>query len=179
VAIPVGTAPSALTITPDGGFLYVGNSGSSNVSAFAVCNQVLSSCSNPTSPDGSLTPVINSPFSVGLDPASIVTTPDGKFLFVVNRRSNQVSEFKVSTGTGALTANTQATISTGGDPVWAAIRVGSTAVSATGGTTDFLYVANLGTSSISVYSFDSTVGTLSQVDSPVSTGGFPSAVAVR
>ena len=179
VAIPVGTAPSALTITPDGGFLYVGNSGSSNVSAFAVCNQVLSSCSNPTSPDGSLTPVINSPFSVGLDPASIVTTPDGKFLFVVNRRSNQVSEFKVSTGTGALTANTQATISTGGDPVWAAIRVGSTAVSATGGTTDFLYVANLGTSSISVYSFDSTVGTLSQVDSHVSTGGFPSAVAVR
>jgi hypothetical protein len=63
--------------------------------------------------------------------------------------------------------------------VWAAVRVGSTVISATGGTTDFLYVANLGSSSISVYSFDSTIGTLSQVDSPVSTGGFPSAVGVR
>jgi 6-phosphogluconolactonase (cycloisomerase 2 family) len=179
IAIPVGTAPSTATISPDGGFLYVGNSGSSNLSAFAVCNQVLSSCSNPTSPDGSLTPVTNSPFSVGLDPSSIVFTPDGQFLFVVNRRSNEVSEFKVSTGTGALTANTQATISTGGDPVWGAVRVGTTVISATGGTTNFLYVANLGSSSVSVYSFDSTIGTLSQVGSPVSTGGFPSAAAVK
>jgi 6-phosphogluconolactonase (cycloisomerase 2 family) len=179
IAIPVGTAPAALTISPDGAFLYVGNSGSSNLSAFAVCGTVVNSCSNPTVPDGSLTPVTGSPFSVGLDPSSIVFTPDGKFLFVVNQKSNQVSEFKVSTGTGALTANTQATISTGGDPVWAAVRVGSTVISATSGSTDFLYVANLGSSSISVYSFDSTIGTLSQVDSPVSTGGFPSAVGVR
>lgn len=179
LAIPVGTAPSALAITPDGGFLYVANSGSSNVSAFAVCNQVLISCSNSTSPDGSLTPVTGSPFSVGLGPAAIVATSDGKFLFVVNRLSNQVSQLKISTGTGALTANTQATISTGANPVWATVRKGTTIVAGTGGSTDFLYVANLGSSSISVYSFDSTVGTLGQVDSPVSSGGQPSAVAAR
>ncbi len=53
----VGTAPSGIAITPDGGFLYVANSGSSNVSGFAVCNQVVTSCSDPTSPDGTLTPV--------------------------------------------------------------------------------------------------------------------------
>ena len=179
IAVPVGTAPAAATITPDGGFLYVGNSGSSNVSAFAVCNQVLSSCSNPTSPDGSLTPVTNSPFSVGLGPSSIVVTPDGKFLFVVNRQSNQVSELKVSTGTGALTANTQATISTGTTPTWGAVRVGTTVISATGGTTNFLYVANQGSSTVSVYSFDSTVGTLSLVGSPVTTGTFPTALALK
>jgi DNA-binding beta-propeller fold protein YncE len=179
LTIPMGTTPSALTITPDGGFLYVANSGSSNVSAFAVCNQVLTSCSNPTSPDGSLTPVTGSPFPVGLDPVSIVATPDEKFLFVVNRRSNQVSEFKISTGTGALTANTESVISTGGDPVWATVRLGSAAISATGGATDFLYVANLGTSAISVYSFDSTVGTLTLVGTPVSSGGQPSAVAAK
>ena len=178
-AVPVGTAPAAATITPDGGFLYVGNSGSSNLSAFAICNQVLNSCSNPTSPDGSLTPVTNSPFSVGLGPSSIVVTPDGKFLFVVNRQSNQVSEFKVSTGTGALTANTQATISTGGNPTWGAVRAGTTVISATGGTTNFLYVANQGSSTVSVYSFDSTVGTLSLVGSPVITGTFPTALAVK
>lgn len=179
LSIPVGTAPSALAVTPNGGFLYVANSGSSNVSAFAICNQVLTSCSVPTSPDGSLTPVSNSPFSVGLDPVSIAPTPDGKLLYVVNRRSNQVSAFKVGTASGVLTPATQPTISTGGDPVWAAVRLGATAVSATGGTTDYLYVANLGTSSISVYSFDSTVGVLSLVGSPVSTGGQPSAVAAK
>ena len=179
LSIPVGTAPSALAITPDGGLLYVANSGSSTVSAFAVCNQIVTNCSIPTSPDGSLTPVSNSPFSVGLDPVSIAVTPDGKLLYVVNRRSNQISEFKVGTATGVLTPNTQPTISTGGDPVWATVRLGATAVSTTGGTTDYLYVANLGTSSISVYSFDSTVGVLSQVGSPVSTGGQPSSMAAK
>ena len=112
----VGTAPSGMDITSDGGFLYVSNSGSSDVSAFAVCNQVLTSCSDPTSPDGVLTPVAGSPFSAGLGPTAIVAAPSGKFLFVVDRQSNQISEYKLATGTGVLTPNTQATISTGSGP---------------------------------------------------------------
>jgi hypothetical protein len=43
-----------------------------------------------------------------------------------------------------------------------------------------LYVPNLGASSISVYSFDSTVGTLGLVGGPVPvTSGQPSAVAAE
>lgn len=179
LSIPVGTAPSALAITPDGGFLYVANSGSSNVSAFAVCNQVLTSCNDPNSPDGSLTVVAGSPFSAGLEPVSIVAAPSGKFLYVVNRLSNQISEYKISIGTGALTANTQATISTGANPVWVAVQTGTSTVTATSGITDFLYAANLGAASISVYSFDSTLGVLALVGSPVSTGGQPSAIATK
>lgn len=177
LTLPVGTTPSALTITPDGGFLYVANS--STVSAFAICNQVLTSCGDPTSPDGSLTPIAGSPYSAGLGPAAIVVAPSGKFLYVVNRLSNQISQYKISTGSGELTPNTQAAISTGANPVSATIRKGTAAVAATGGIRDFLYVANLGGSSISVYSFDSTVGTLGLVGSPVSTGGQPSAVAAE
>ena len=101
--VPVGTAPSGMAITPDGGFLYVANSGSSNVSGFAVCNQVVTSCSVPTSPDGTLTPVAGSPFSAGLGPSAIAVAFSGKFLFVVDRQSNQVSEYKLATGTGELT----------------------------------------------------------------------------
>jgi 6-phosphogluconolactonase (cycloisomerase 2 family) len=167
-----------MTITADGGFLYVANA--STVSAFAICNQVLISCNDPTDPDGSLSAVAGSPFSAGIGPAAIVAAPSGKFLFVVNRLSNQISQYKIATGTGVLTANTQATISTGANPVSATIRVSTTTVAATGGITDFLYVANLGASSISVYSFDSTVGTLGLVGGPVSvTGGQPSAVAAE
>lgn len=176
--VSVGTTPSAATITADGGVLYVANA--STISAFAICNQVLTSCSDPTSPDGSLTQVAGSPFSAGIEPVAIVAAPSGKFLFVVNRQSNQISEYKIATGTGALTPNTQATISTGATPVGAAIRQGTTTITATGGITDYLYVPNLGAFSISVYSFDSTVGTLGLVGGPVTTvGGQPSAVAAE
>ena len=173
---PVGTTPAAAAITPDGGFLYVANA--STVSAFAICNQVLTSCSNPTSPDGSLTVVAGSPFSAGIEPVAIVAAPSGKFLYVVNRQSNQISEYQIATGTGVLTPDTQSTISTGANPVGATIRVGTQTITATGGVTDYLYVPNLGGSSVSVYSFDSTVGSLSLVGGPVVlTGGQPSAVA--
>lgn len=176
--VAVGTAPAAVGMTPDGGFLYVGNA--STVSAFAICNQVLTSCNDPNSPDGSLTVVGGSPFSAGIGPVAIVAAPSGKFLFVVNRLSNQISEYKIATGTGVLTPNTQSSISTGATPVGATIRAGTATVAATGGTTDFLYVPNLGASSVSVYSFDSTLGTLGLVGGPVpATGGQPSAVAAE
>jgi 6-phosphogluconolactonase len=177
-SVTVGTAPSAVAMTADGGFLYVGNT--STVSAFAVCDQVLTSCSDPTSPDGSLTAVAGSPFSAGIGPASIVAAPSGKFLFVVDRTSNQISEYKIATGTGVLTPNSQASIATGANPVWAAVRLGTTTIQATGGITTYLYVANLGGSSISVYTFDSTVGSLGLVGAPVNTtGGQPSALAAE
>ena len=176
--VAVGTAPATVGMTPDGGFLYVGNA--STVSAFAICNQVLTSCNDPNSPDGSLTVVAGSPFSAGIGPVAIVAAPSGKFLFVVNRLSNQISEYKIATGTGVLTPNTQSSISTGATPVGATIRAGTATVAATGGTTDFLYVPNLGASSVSVYSFDSTLGTLGLVGGPVpATGGQPSAVAAE
>ena len=74
--VPVGTAPSALAITPDGGFLYVANS--STVSGFAICNQVVTSCNDPNTPDGILTPLTGSPFSAGLGPVSIVVRTVGE-----------------------------------------------------------------------------------------------------
>lgn len=176
--VPVGTTPATLAITADGGFLYVANA--STISGFAICGQVLTSCSDPNSPDGSLTAVEGSPFASGINPVAIVPAPSGKFLFAVNRQFNQISQYKVATGSGVLTANTQAVISTGATPVGAAIRAGTTTITATGGITDYLYVPNLGSSSVSVYSFDSTVGTLGLVGSPVSiTGGQPGAVAAE
>jgi 6-phosphogluconolactonase (cycloisomerase 2 family) len=176
--VAVGTTPATLAITADGGFLYVANA--SNISGFAICGQVLTSCSDPNSPDGSLTVVDGSPFSSGVNPVALVAAPSGKFLFAVNRQSNQISQYKVSTGSGVLTANTQAVISTGLTPVGGTIRVGTTTDTTTGGVTDYLYVPNLGSSSVSVYSFDSTVGLLGLVGGPVAvTGGQPGAVAAE
>ena len=176
--VAVGTTPSAAAMSADGGFLYVGNA--STISGFAICNQVIISCNDPTRPDGSLTVVAGSPFSAGLEPVAILPAPSGKFLYVVNRQSNQISEYKVATGTGVLTPNNQPSIGTGATPVGGTIRTGTTTITATGGITTYIYVPNLGGSSVSVYSFDSTVGTLGLVGGPVTTpGGQPSAVAAE
>jgi 6-phosphogluconolactonase len=182
---PVGTAPSALTIveapnttSPTGEFLYVANSGSHNISGFGICDQVLTTCVNPNQPDGSLTQIPTSPFPAQLGPSNMTATPDGKFLFVV-QTSNQISEFKISGGDGSLVANTSASISTGLGPFSLAIRTGTSTVSTTGGTTNFLYVTNSGANSLSLYSYDSTLGVLGLNGHVVSTTASPMAIVAK
>ena len=190
----VRTAPSALAIVlfpdtknPTGEFLYVANTGSSNVSAFAICDQATASCnsSNVNNPDGTLTEVPasgslpGSPFPAGTDPISIAADPTGTFLYVVDKMSNQVSQYTISPGTGFLTALSSPTISTGLTPVWLAVRAGTSTVTATGGTRNFVYVANIGSASISAYAFDSITGLLGVVGTPVTTQGRPLAIAVK
>ncbi len=175
-------APSALIIVeapntthPTGEFLYVANSGSNNIFGFAICDQAAATCAKP---DGSLTEIPTSPFSAQLAPFNMAATPDGKFLFVVG--SNLISQFTIRGGDGSLIANTVPSISTGLGPFSLAIRPGTSKITATGGTTDFLYVTNSGSDSISRYSFDSTVGLLGvNGGAPVSIGSSPSAIVAK
>ena len=169
----VGTTPSAAFVTADGNFLYVANEGSNNISAFTVCDNATPSC---VTPDGTLTAVSSSPFSAGLRPVAIIEDPSKTFLYVADEGSNQVSQFKISTGTGALTALSPAAVSTGVSPVALAAITGPTVSTIT---TDYLYVTNLGGTSISSYSYDTTTGNLTVLGSPVVTGGQPAAVVVK
>lgn len=176
----VGLNPSALGITPTGSFLYVANFADNNVSAFAICDKVTNTCSNASSPDGSLSPVTGSPFSAGIGPTAISTDTTGTFLFIVNKSSNQISQFRISTGTGVLAANVPAAVSAGTTPVSLVAVLGTTLISATGGTTEYLYVANNGGTSISIFSFDSTLGQLGILGQPTATiSGNPTAVTAR
>ena len=169
----VGTTPTALAVTADGNFLYVANQGSNNISAFIVCDNASPSC---VVPDGSLTAATNSPFPAGTRPVSIVEDPSATFLYVADRGSNQVSQFKISVGTGALTPLSPATVSVGSNPVWVAAHFGNTQSTVT---TDFVFVPNIGASSISTFSYDTTTGTLTVVGSPLTVGGQPSAIVLR
>jgi 6-phosphogluconolactonase (cycloisomerase 2 family) len=174
-----GTTPSAAAtvVTSDkSNFLYVANSGSNNVSAYAICTQVSATCS---AANGTLAEVTNSPFPAGLTPASVTASPEGAFLYVADEASNQISQYKISAGSGALTALAQATISTGLNPIWLAVRPGNTTITDTGGTKHFLYAANQGANSVSTFGFDSTTGLLNLVGQPVTTGGQPAALGVR
>ena len=186
----VGTTPAALIITDlkngsadTSNFLYVGNSGSNNVSAFSICDNPSTTC--VTQPDGALTPVAGSPFPAQPGPVAMALDPSSKFLYVVDEGSNLLSQYRVSTETGVLTSISPGSIGTGTTPVWVAVRAGTTTVKSTGGTTNYVYVANSGSGTISIFSYDSTIGQLGQVVPPVSVACFqaqcgqPSTVATK
>jgi 6-phosphogluconolactonase len=180
----VGISPSGLGIPPNGGFLYVMNAGanSNNVSVFGICDNVVTSCPNPSSPDGTLTEVTGSPFPAGLGPVAITFDPNFNFAYVLDEGSSTVSQYSYGAGSGVLTPLSPATISTGLTPVSIALRVGTTGTNignTTTNPTDWVYVANLGASTISIYTLTTTTGLLNVSGMPFTTFGQTSALAVR
>jgi len=180
----LGTAPSGLGIQPNGGFLYVMNAGanSNNISVFAICDNVVTSCINPNSPDGTLTEISGSPFPAGLGPVAITFDPNFTFAYVVDKTSNTVSQYSYGTGSGVLTPLSPATISTGTTPVSIALRVGATGTNignTTTNPTDWIYVANSGASTISIYTLTTTNGLLNVSGMPFTTFNQPSALVAR
>jgi 6-phosphogluconolactonase len=93
---PTGIAPSGITITPNGSFLYVSNNGTNDVSAYAI-----------NTGTGVLTPLLagtGNPFPAGTTPSGITVTQDGKFVYVANNGSGNVSAYGADPLTGVLTA---------------------------------------------------------------------------
>lgn len=179
-----GTSPSGLGISPNGGFLYVTNAGSdsNNVSVFAICDNVINSCTNPNTPDGTLTAVAGSPFSAGLGPVGITFDPNFNFAYVVDKGSNTVSQYSYGPGSGVLTPLSPATISTGATPVAIALRVGASGTNVgntTTNPTDWIYVANDGAGTVSIYTLTTSTGLLNVSGMPFTTFAQTSALAAR
>jgi 6-phosphogluconolactonase (cycloisomerase 2 family) len=179
----VGLAPSGLEIPPSGAFLYVANTGSNNVSAFAICDKVVTTCANPNSPDGTLTPVPGSPFSAGLGPVAIAADPSFDFLYVLDKQSSDIFEYSYAPGTGVLSALSTPSVSTGLTPFSFVIIAGATGTNL-GNTftnpTDFVYVANNGASTVSAFTLNTNSGVLTPLGQPTTVvGGNPSAVAAN
>lgn len=179
-----GTAPSGLALTPGGAFLYVANTGSNTVSAFSICDKVVTSCADPNNPDGKLTvipgPAAQQAFSAGQGPVAVAADPSFNFLYVLDKGSNQISAFAFGSGTGVLTALAAPTVSTGTTPVSFVIVSGATG-SNQGNTvtnpTDYVYVANNGSSTLSVFTLNTSSGILTPLGQSITTATNPSAVA--
>jgi 6-phosphogluconolactonase len=178
-------APSGLAITPGGAFLYLANTGTANVSAFAICDKVVTTCAYPNRPDGTLTPVVNpncscNVFSAGLGPIAIAVDPYFSFLYVLDKQSFQISEYAYSPGTGVLTPLATPAVSTGQTPLSFVIIAGATGSNAGFTTTepnDFIYVANSGASTLAAFSLNTTTGVLTPLGAATDINGNPSAVA--
>ncbi|HSA87146.1 MAG TPA: beta-propeller fold lactonase family protein [Nitrospira sp.] len=154
------TAPSSVTVSADGAFVYVTNQGGANsVSAFTV---------NSTTAE--LTLVANSPFAAGSNPSAVTVSPNGNFLYVANGGSNNVSAYAITTGTGALTPVTNSPFAAGVSPVALTIEP----------TGEFLYVAN-GGGNVSAYEIAAGTGALAPLNAlignPFPAGTTPSGIA--
>jgi 6-phosphogluconolactonase (cycloisomerase 2 family) len=175
-------SPSGLAVTPNGAFLYVANAGanSNNISAWAICDNVVNSCLNPNTPDGTLSPVMGSPFSAGLGPVAIAFDPGFNFAYVVDTGSSTISQYSYGPGNGVLTPLSPATISTGLNPVSLAILPGVVRADV-GNTlfdiTDYVYVANIGAGTISIFSLTTSSGLLNVVGQPIVIFGQTSGIA--
>jgi len=172
-------APAAVAISQNGTFLFVANQGSNNVTSFALCVVTSATCSTP---NGTMTQV-GTPVTAGEQPVAIAEDPNFNFVYVADYASNQVSQYAFSPGSGVLTPLSNPTISTGTSPVSITVRSGQTGT-AVGNTTtnptDYAYVANIGGTSLSIYTLATGTGQLGNLGSPyVTSGGQPSAVVAK
>lgn len=153
---------NGLAITPNGKFLYATNTGAGDVSAYAITpNAMLSGNPEP------LTPVTNSPFPAGNNPATPVVEPTGHYLYVYNSGVQSIEAYSINQTTGQLTEIN--TYSIDNPDVTDLTGLGGLALDPSG---QYLYVANpVGSGNISVFSIGSTDGTLTQLpSSPYSMG---------
>jgi 6-phosphogluconolactonase (cycloisomerase 2 family) len=143
-------------------FLYVGNSGSNNVSAFSV---------DPTT--GVLTTVPGSPFTTGGSAdglgISLATTPDDSFLIAANGGSVNITVYSIATN-GALTPVPGSPFSAGPGGFPDGIKV----------TPDgkFLAAASPGTNTVSMFSISPLGGLIPVPGSPFPAGGTGGAAGV-
>ncbi len=173
----MGASPHAILgfqnpASEDKRYVFVGNEGSNDVSAFAVNNTT-----------GALTAVPGSPFAAGTDPQAMAlfassysdVAYDAAFLYVANAGSDNVSAYTIDTNTGALTPLVPATYLTGKGPASIAIANNILFVNL------FVFVANHGGSNdISAFSMDDpATGALTPVPgSPFPAGGNPLSLAL-
>ncbi len=161
---PVGTSPVSIAVAPQGGFIFVANSGSNTVSQFSI---------DPNT--GSLI-AIGTPISVtgvnvpGQTPQAIAVDPSARFVFTANSTTNNVSAFSIIPGIGALMAAGDP-VSTGGSSPQALV------VDTTG---QFLFVINQSSNTISAFSINAGLmgtGALTLLSSNTQTGASPIAIA--
>jgi 6-phosphogluconolactonase len=113
---PVGSGPLSLAVDPAEHFLYVANSSSNTISVLGIDDS-----------SGTLTQIPGSPFSTGTSstttttPVSVVIHPNGKFLYVANFATNNVSGFSIDPNSGVPTLLTGAPFAAGTHPLFAII----------------------------------------------------------
>jgi YVTN family beta-propeller protein len=166
---PIGPPVSSLDSTaesvavdPFGKFAYVANAGDDFSSLGSVVSYTINATTGALTSTGSI--MGNCP---GLCvPNAVAVDPTGKFAYVTNFQSNDVSMYTINATTGALTSID--TIAAGTEPV-------SVAVDPAG---KFAYVTNFESNDVSMYTIDATTGALTPIGT-IAAGQSPTSIAIH
>jgi len=150
----------------DGNNLFVTNSGSNNFSIFAACIQLSTTCSIP---NGSLVQIRTSPVAAGDSPVAIFAHPLLGFVYAVNSKGNNVTQYRYGSATGALTTLTPASVNAGSNPVGGGVTSDGS----------YVFVSNNNGSSMSVFSVGPGGKLAPGTTSTVTLAGQPAAILVR
>ena len=163
--VAANSIPTAIVLDPSGNFAYVANAtnggGPGSITAYSVKS------------DGRLSPVGSNP-GTGVNPVALAIDHGGHFLFVANQGSDTVSVFSIGANAALTQVGAFAVVtSVPGAP---AATPSSVAVTPSG---SFVFVANAGQNTVSVFAVDAGTGALTAVaGSPFAAGTAPAAVTV-
>ncbi|MGA7823259.1 MAG: beta-propeller fold lactonase family protein [Steroidobacteraceae bacterium] len=150
--------PSSVVVDPSGKFAYVASGvGSYGNFPYTVGMYTINATTGALTSIGTI--------AAGTDPVSVAVDPSGKFVYVTNSGSNDVSMYTIDATTGSLTSI--GTIAAGTHPV-------SVAVDPSG---KFVYVTNSGSNDVSMYTINATSGSLTSIGA-IAAGTAPVSVAV-
>ncbi len=155
-----GTTPSAIVVDPSSRWVYVTDEATNQLYGNNINN------------DGSLTPMVNSPFPTGIFPVGVTIDPRGKFLYVANFSSGTVSAYALDVNSGTPTGSIgSSSTATGTAPTCVAIEPALGI---------YLYTSNNLEGDVSAMQLDPHNGGLKQVqNTPFPSGALPTcAVAV-
>lgn len=161
-----GNEPLSVTINPTGQYLYVANqnsSGTGSVSVFSI--NTSTGVLTAVDADGSAVGT-QATIAAGTWPQAVILDPSGKFAYVPNWSSNNISVYRVDAGNGSLTpVGTVSSIGTGPTAL---------AIDASG---RFAYVSNQTSNNVSVFSINAATGELASADADDVTGGMQTTIA--
>jgi 6-phosphogluconolactonase len=164
--VSVAEGLSSVTASPTGNYVFVPNPATNTITGYSVhpsaanLLQIL-----PSSPFANICGVsststtCSSPFGAAVDPS-------GKYLYIANYDSTDVSQYTINSSTGFLTTITSTTPTAGTNPAFAMFDPGGI----------FIYVANVGSKSITQLKLNSD-GSLSGTSNSIQVGDVPRALA--
>ncbi len=162
-----GTGSASVTIDPSGKFAYVANYGSNDISAYSI-NAVTGALSQIAC-SGGASSCNGSNFLAGTSPIYITIDPTGKFAYVANYNSHNISAYRIDTDSGALTSAGTSTLMIGTN------NPDSISVDPSG---QFVYVANWGSNDVSVFTINATTGALTRAGAAIVAGTKPASIIV-
>jgi 6-phosphogluconolactonase (cycloisomerase 2 family) len=161
---PIENTPSAVSVLPNGGEVFVTDQLLAAVNGGAVGQGAIEALAVNSS--GVVAPVSGSPYPSGVTPGAISTDPAGSYLYVADSTENQISIYPINSN-GTLPTTASAVAATGVFPDGLTFNAAGT----------YLYVANRNSNNIQGYSITSGTGMPVSIGS-YATGPYPQCVIV-